>query len=104
MKSKNFDIKPKVRALTLTSGRQVYVATWRDPGNLIQNRNASLRYVKQHTGMGSTIDAALIALRQEFLRYSVREQAKVAKVHSERVLDKFNATSNLPWWKRLFRV
>lgn len=98
MKSSKFDIKPKVRPIRLNSGIQIYLASWKDPGTLMQTRNSPMRYIKYHSAMGYTIEDALSGLRSKYLQYSIRSAPVVPKMLQ------LEATSNLPWWKRLFRV
>lgn len=115
MKSQRYQILPRLRLYS--SG--MYVCVWRDPGNLIQRRGEPLRYVHAYTGYGETPDVAIRNCQNQILCKRAREDhfnkeidRLVRAVESPsiplfcetKVPDHCLATSNLPWWKRLFRV
>lgn len=110
MKSGRYQILPRVRKVINAKYGVHYKAVWRDPGHLIQYAGQPLRYVHEYIGRGNTIESALRSLRQAYLH----EQAEVARVRelTYKEIDKMIekppahcvATSNLPWWRRLFRV
>lgn len=113
MKSGRYEILPRIRKLISAKHGVYYVCTWRDPGELIQVKGAPLRWVRQHQGLGYTPDEAIRSCRDAYLKWcvmygTIRDGKIVEDRWKQRVPytlpPRLQATSNLPWWKRLFRV
>lgn len=119
MRSLRYEMLPRVRKVEsriLGMDFVQYSCTWKDPGELMQYAGQPLRYVDKYVGYGETVDAAIRSMRHVYLQKQT-EQA-VARELAYKDIDKmlessiFNeklpthcvATSNLPWWRRLFRV
>lgn len=111
MKSGRFEVLPRVRKLSDGS----YKCTWKDPGRLTQYRGKPLQYVNVFIGLGDTPDKAMEMCRLDYARFMIKREItwdKIAKDFFDEappakrydLPERLQATSNLPWWKRLFRV
>lgn len=115
MKSGRYQILPRLRKLS----DGTYKCTWKDPGKLLQHRGRPLRYLNVFVGLGDTPDVAIMKCRLEYARFTLK-YAQVMRHLDDSLEDRwdtrkypdislgpsddYKATSNLPWWKRLFRV
>lgn len=108
MKSGRYEILPRVRKVRgLIDGMESvnYKCTWKDPGNLVQHAGCKLRFVAIHIGYGATITEAIQGCQMAYINH------KLAKDTARQDVDRMCspprhtiATSNLPWWRRLFRL
>lgn len=111
MKSGRYEILPRVRKLS----DGTYKCIWKDPGKLLQHRGRPLRYVNVFVGLGDTPDIAIMQCRLEYARFTLKHDQVMR--HLDNIIEdrwkqrvpytlppRLQATSNLPWWKRLFRV
>jgi hypothetical protein len=109
MKSQRYDILPRVRLRHGADG-PVFRCTWKDPGDLTQLTGWKLVYVAEYVGYGATITEAmqncqLNYIKRKLARDKVWDSIDTSINRPTKGLDiRFVATSNLPWWKRLFRV
>lgn len=114
MKSSRYEILPRLRKMNQHfEGAPLYKCTWKDPGKLQQYRGKPLQYVNIFVGIGNTPDEAITKCRLEYAKFKLRQdevwrsidlslnRPDVGLGPSDTI---YKATSNLPWWKRLFRV
>lgn len=104
MKSQRYDILPRMQ---YRPAIQLWVCVWKDPEGLPQRRGMPMRVAYTYTGVGQTFDEALANCRKQYMiRSNDLRQAEldVQKLLRPKIPDHLLATSNLPWWKRLFRV
>lgn len=111
MKSGRYEVLPRVRKLgRCLHGKPIYRCQWKYPGKLRQHRGKALRYANTFTGFGTTPDKAIHACRMQYLKFEVSRQKtwdnidKMLDGGKVAIPDHLKATSNIPWWKRLFRV
>lgn len=129
MKSSRYEILPRVRkVIPYMEGMEHarYRCMWKDPGDLPQRRGEPLNYERIFLGYGYTIDEAIKSCRMEYLdwcccnaiikdgrvverrsateRYLYGDGRYVKPVKRYELPERLLATSNLPWWKRLFRL
>ena len=102
MRSSRYQILPRAQ---YRESIGLWVVVWKDPGDLMQRRREPLRYVREYTGIGPTFEEAAAQCRTQYI------QASHEKAAAERQRTMFvkeyphaTATSNLPWWRRLFRI
>lgn len=109
MKSGRYEILPRVRKIQ----EGLYKCTWRDPGKTIQHRGKPLQYINVFIGLGISPDAAIRDCQRRYLKYlDERDNSRHRSASALNGPDislgpsdtLYTATSNLPWWKRLFRV
>lgn len=104
MKSQRYPILPRVRLIVNTERHKMYKAVWRDPGDLAQRKGEPLRFTDEYVAYGFTVDDALRNLQLKYKdACNIRDRFNMAIRVSE-APDHCLATSNLPWWKRLFRI
>lgn len=118
MKSGRYEILPRLRKTRQTvEGAPLWKCTWRDPGNLAQRKGHPLRYTLEFVGIGITPDEAIHDCRHQYAKYLLARDNTWKQIDKMINLgmgdgpdislgpsDKYLATSNLPWWKRLFRA
>lgn len=114
MKSSRYEILPRLRKMNQHfEGAPLYKCTWKDPGKLLQYHGKPLRYVNVFVGIGNTPDEAITKCRLEYAKFQLKHRAVLN--YMEAMVNRpdvglgpsdtvYKATSNLPWWKRLFRV
>lgn len=115
MKSGRYEILPRVR-FRHGVDELPWVCTWKDPGNLQQHAGWKLRYVNAYVGYGETMKEAIDDCRLAYAQHALKLQ-EASKWVDRMFNDKGEfvgerkpvpvhciATSNLPWWRRLFRV
>lgn len=91
MKSARYPILPRVRP-----HRGGFVCYWRDLAN---------KHYPLFLGAGHTIDAAIKNCQYDYLYYcNAQEHASNFAASCSKIPSHCAATSNLPWWRRLFRV
>lgn len=111
MKSGRFEILPRIRRMSWSGlDNPIYRCVWRDPGSLPQKPGKPVKYVWTIYGFGDTPDGAFKDCRRRYLEYTIARDKVWDSIDTNinrptKGLDiRFVATSNLPWWKRLFRV
>lgn len=118
MKSSRYEILPRVR-FRHGIDELPWVCTWKDPGELTQHAGWPLRYVNAYVGYGETMQEAIGECRRAYIDYKLKK-LRMASWMSRNFNDEgeyvpktpayvevpvhCTATSNLPWWRRLFRV
>lgn len=94
MKSSRFEILPKARFVTY-QGQKVYKCYWVDPEDNLQHCGKPAVGVT-YVGYGTTVDMAIQNCQFAYLQGRAKDNPPN--------FDHLLATSNLPWWKRLFRI
>lgn len=104
MRSQRYEILPRAQ---YRPNIKLWLCVWKDPGDLLQTKGQPLRYVRQHHGVGTTLDEAMANCRDHYINFCNRRDAAKAELQrmtAPRIPNHCLATSNLPWWKRLFRI
>lgn len=101
MKSERFEILPRLRYIP---SKNIWVCVWRDPGSMLQTKGYPLRYVHEYVGKADTSDDAIRNCHDIYLKTTVERDNAKRVVQRMFVPEHYIATSNLPWWRRLFRV
>jgi hypothetical protein len=112
MKSGRYGVLPRVR-FRHGIDESPWMCTWKDPGKLIQSTGKPLRYVAAYVGYGETMNEAINECRDQYVMDLLRRRRmddafdaimmRVGDGRQESTLHCVD-TSNLPWWRRLFRV
>ena len=83
----------------------LWVVVWKDPGELLQRRGEPLRYIREYVGVGVTFEEAVAQCRSQYIQAKLaQEESSLRRKRFECDYPHANATSNLPWWRRLFRI
>ena len=121
MKSSRYEILPRLRKMNQhIEGAPLYKCTWKAPGKKLQYRGKPLQYDSIFVGIGNTPDEAITNCQLEYAKFQISQQKQhnrawygdgryVGNKNEPDVIFEpsdtiYKATSNLPWWKRLFRV
>lgn len=101
MRSQRYEILPRAQ---YRPASKMWVCIWRDPEDLRQTKGQPLRYVHEYMGIGETLDAALAHCRNKYINSCIARETAQKDIQRMLIPEHCIATSNLPWWKRIFRV